>query len=264
MLVVRKRRRLNKDEVDRIVAKGQRVVPLPDKEYRLPGLKNKVRYLAQYAGRSEAGHRRALANLQRRTVTPMSNLPAKAPLVPDNIPQPNVPTAIPDIPHADLMKGKALRSVLSKEEFDLYVEEWISWFKDHPEYDRKEDLVDIDRICMEVVNQYRINMLTMQFQNRDYSLPLNQSVNRQQKARENLEARRVDRMRPKGPKNMTVNNFGGAPISVMVGQITMQEREQRAIEQQKATFDFLEGPSTASVPAMTEADVIDVQAVEQE
>jgi hypothetical protein len=263
MLFSRKSRKVDSEEIARM--KPERLIPVPEREFRLPGIKKRFANLAQYAGRSEKGRLRALKNLGRQARKTMSTLPVKAPIVPANIPQPKVPTAIPDIPHAELMRGKAIRSVLSKEEFDLYTEEWVSWFKDHPEYDRKEDLVDIDRICMEVVVQFRINTMTLNFPSRDYSMPLNQSVHRQQRARENLEARRVDRNRPKGPKSMTVNNFGGAPISVVVGQITMQERESRAREQQQATLDFLEmPPSLPNAVASGHEDIIDVEAVVKE
>jgi hypothetical protein len=249
------------EELERLGARPQRLVPLPAK---VNPATTKLRCLAQYKGRSPEGNLRSLANLKRTTASPMSNLPVKAPQIPANIPVPNVPTAIPTVPHGDLMKGKSLRAVLSREEFDLYVETWVEWFKCHGQsFDKVEDLLDVEHVCMETVLQYRTRAQMLAFPNRDYSQPYNQSFLRQQKARENLEARRTDRIKSRSPSgNTTVHVHGGGNVAVMAGSVAMADREQRALAEKQATMDFLAGTEATALTIASE-EVFDAEVVPQ-
>jgi hypothetical protein len=235
--------------------KKQKVVPLPDglSEKQLQRLRN----LSQYnKGRSFEGQFRCLQAMGRRFIRfkKMADI-TPAPKIPDNVPLPVVPTAMPDMPHSHLARGRALKVCMSREEYDLYAETWITWFQAHAheyliplpdgrEILAPEDEMDVHRICMETVNQYRIERMSQRQPSKDFSRQYDSSVSRMQKARENLNASRRLRMdqtnREKDRKsgnNTTVN------VAVLASAATaegLQERIQRQVENQTKAKKFLE------------------------
>lgn len=244
----------NPTELKILANQPQRLVPLPDgvsdaKRRQLSGL-------AQYRGRSPEGNAKSLGNLPRVTKMDTNLGGANPPQIPEGMPKPNVPTAFPQVPGLKTLTGKWARRVLSKEEHDLFVETWVKWFSAHPEWDKPEDEDDVQTICMETVIMFRLQAAQANQPSLNISDPYNQSFKRKQRARENLTARRVDRVGTKANGGNTTMN-----IAVLAGQITPEqqaERQRRLKQDERDQLDFLEG---TIVQART---VIDVPAKEKE
>jgi hypothetical protein len=58
------------------------------------------------------------------------------------------------------IRGSFLRRS-SREERDLYVETWNDWMTAYPEFDNVQDRDDVEQICMETVNMFRLQLLQM-------------------------------------------------------------------------------------------------------
>lgn len=163
------------------------------------------------------------------------------PEIPKDIPQPNVPAAVPTVPAHKTLRGRAARLVLSREEWDLYVETWNRYFADHPDYDQPEDQDDVSTVCMETALQFRLQLAQRNKPDLDISVAYNQAFLRMQKARENLAARRVDRVGTKA-KSGTTNNFN---VAVMAGAVTPEQRQTQIVQRQELDLageaKFLEG-----------------------
>ena len=186
--------------------------------------------MAQHKGRSPEGNRIAMGNLRRKVKV---MVPAEAPTLPATIPQPNIPLAKPPLRPVDALKSKYLRSVLTREEYDLFIVTWKEWFAGHPEYDLPEDIHDVHTLCMEAVQQYRIKMLEQRYPAREYADNYDRSFRRGQQARVNLSARRVDRLAVGTAKGGTIN-IGNMNVAVMSGQVNQKkviELQQRAKDQ---------------------------------
>lgn len=235
-------------ELDDLAARPQRTLDVPQGVHP-PGVARRMQNLAQYGGRSLEGQRRSLANLRRRISEPVAN---DAPQLPVHVPQPTVPTAV--VRQISAKKAGFLRSVLSKEEYDLYVLTWAEWFEANPDYDQPSDVHDVETICMEAVIQYRVNLFRQRYPSRDYSNEYNQSYLRQQRAKENLAARRVDRVGVAGGKGgggrgQIINN-GNLVISVAAGSVDekrMMELQQQARSQAAGDLAFLGGTKDNAV-----------------
>lgn len=211
--------------------------------------------LAPYRGRTPEGRRRSMANLRVpiKMEEPTIQAPAK---VAEGIPAPNVPTAIPSVPPMSLAKGRFLRSVLSQQEYDLYIETWNRWLTTH----REElispegkvacgDLDDIHRICMEEVIMFRLDMLRLQYPAK-YDKEYQNAFKRQQKARENLFSRRRDRM-----VNKPTNNTTNINIAVMAGMTdpkAIEERRQAKLKHEQSMAEFLE----STIPKVVEGELL--------
>lgn len=196
-----------------------------------------------------------MANLRRKVKV---MVPAEAPTIPSTIPQPAIPMAKMPVKVIDVVKTRYLKSVLTKEEYDLFIHTWVEWFEGHPEYDRPEDIHDVQTICMETVQQYRIRLLEQRFPSRDYSTQFDQSHRRGQQARVNLAARRTDRLGTAPGKAGTIN-IGNMNVAVMSGQVDQKkviELEQRAKAQLASDLSRLDS-ANANMDDVVEAEVED-------
>ena len=85
-------------------------------------------------------------------------------------------------------------AVLNATELKLYVKEVSEWATSHPDWDKKEDIEDINSIAMEKVIQYRLLTNKKKKPSLDIEKDYNSSVYRVQAFRQNLAARRADRI----------------------------------------------------------------------
>jgi hypothetical protein len=132
---------------------------------------------------------------------------------------------------------------------------WREWFEGHPEYNLPEDIHDVQTLCLETVQQYRIRMLEQRFPSKDFSTNYDQSYRRGQQARVNLAARRTDRMAAGASKNGTIN-IGNMNVAVMAGQVD----QQKIVElQQKAKEQLLNDMARLDKANANMDDVIDVE-----
>lgn len=145
--------------------------------------------LAQFAGRSIEGALNALNNL-RRCQPADETIPIT---FPEGMPTPNVPAAY-SLPGLDALRGRRTRAVLSQTEWDLFCETWLRWMTDHPDYKMSEDSDDLHTVCMETVYEMRVREAMMIYPELDGNDALNVSFRKKQRARQNLAARRVDRL----------------------------------------------------------------------
>lgn len=90
------------------------------------------------------------------------------------------------------------KAVLKKEEYKIFITEVTEWFISHPDWRFKEDVDDIYGIAMEKVIQYRLLLKKKQHPRSDIEKDYNSSVYRMQAFRQNLAARRSDRISKKG------------------------------------------------------------------
>jgi hypothetical protein len=247
----------NPAELDALAEKVHPVLEVPKDKYP-PGIAKRMQNLAPYKGRTKEGMRRWLENLQRRQK--MSLVDKDAPLIPAHIPQPTIPVATSAVPAIDAVKAKYIKAVLSKEEYDLFLVTWAKWFVGHADFTMPEDLHDVQTLCMEEVIQFRINLLKQRYPNRDYSQEYNQSYRRGQQARENLLARRADRMAPAG-NGKGSTHIGTLNVAVLAGAVDdkkLMELQQKAQRQLLEDMDLV-GQDHQEVPG--EATVIESDAV---
>ena len=204
--------------------------------------------LAQYRGRTVEGQKRALANLTSREKSHVSET-ATPPELSPQLPVPVIPTDRPPVAPIDAMRVKYLRVCLTKEEYDLYLLNWKDWFEGHPDYVMIEDRLDVETICMETVNQFRINMMRQRYPNRDYDNSYNQSYRRMQQARDNLAARRdirtgVSKSKdgshlPAGAGTVNIGNMNVAVMSGSVDEKKLLALQQESRRQQLSDLDML-------------------------
>ena len=141
-------------------------------------------------------------------------------------------------------------------EYNLYCETWKRYMEVHSEdYSAPEDEDDLHRICMETVIQWRIEMQKLHAPRTAIGSEYHQSVKRMQTARENLAARRADRIATKGGGRGTNIN-----IAVVAGNVdaakAIQIKGERVKQLDAAEDDFLNqtGQSDAQ-----QHEIIDVQ-----
>jgi hypothetical protein len=229
--------RYNPGELEALTARPEKVVPLPAdadeaKRKRLAGL-------AQYKGRSERGRVKSLMNLRRCVPQETKVEPMTQQMTSPGVPACQVPAEIPKSPKVtDTFRGKALRKVYTQEEWNIYVETWNDWFKDHPEFDKVEDFNDLHTICREQVIMFRCDLWEHNNPGKSMSDTYNAAYNRQQNARKNLTARRVDRFGSKASgKHVTNNRFN---VAVVSGQVSNDQARQRRLEDERDEQRFLE------------------------
>ena len=227
----------NPHELDVLACKPQRLVPLPE-VIEDEGKRRRMANLAQYAGRTRNGQRRALANLRRR-----QKMPEHQPVQPDpDVPAPRVPTPtrqeLQQLPKHPPITGIWLKRVLQKDEHDVYVETWNEIWKAHrDEYTDPLDMQDVHTICLENAIQLRMLRIQNETPRRFSPKAYHDSAVRMQKARENLASRRVDRIGSKAHiRNLTQNN-----IAVLAGEVN-EKQVREIVEQDEAEqMAFLEG-----------------------
>jgi len=232
----------------------------PDKTVPLPKDKPRLRGLAQYTGRRPEGKKKSLANL-RRPVT-QSIIAITPPAIPPGTPVPTIATAPVPRRLLDTLKEKYWRAVLTKEEWDLFLRTWVKYLEAHPDYNEAEDEMDLETICYEEVQKWRINLLRMKRPEKrgEFDISYNQAHLRQQKARENLAARRSDRLGINAKGAKTINN-SKINIAVLAGNIdeqTLMELQQKAQRQLAGDMEFLKNTKDIT----SNLDVIDAEIVE--
>lgn len=241
-------------ELEAMLSRPEKIVPAPPNATRLTKL------LALHRGRTPQGRKNSLANLRR----PMPNdpVPATAPQLPAGMPQPTVPVAEMPVRPINALKARFIKSVLTKQEFDLYLLTWETWMRQHDDYNEAEDMKDLETVCKEEVIQYRIDCLKMRHPNRDFDEPYNQSHLRQQRARDNLAARRDMRLginKGSTGKGNTTNHFNVAIVAGQVDERKLMEMQREALGQQDHDIKYLEGTSDS---ANQLHDIIDVEVVQ--
>ena len=124
-----------------------------------------------------------------------------------------------------------VKAVLGPEELKVYVSEVEAWFSSHPDWDHKEDLDDIHGIAMEKVLQFRLLLKKKNHPRSNIEKDYNSSVYRMQGFRQNLAARRADRISNKGAKVMNQTNI--AIIASKIDDAKMAEMEKIVKEEEE-------------------------------
>jgi hypothetical protein len=107
----------------------------------------------------------------------------------------DVPIGLPNGPPHRLFVGKYARCILSKAEYELYLERWNRWTQDHPEYTKPQHLADLKVICMETVIQHRLlGVMGRAAPTGPLARLYHSSMLRQQRARLRLGATRRQRL----------------------------------------------------------------------
>ena len=127
---------------------------------------------------------------------------------------------IPEITRDGRRVPDAVRAVLSPEELKIYSTEVGEWLDQHPDWDSKEDLADVHGIAMERVIQYRLMSKQKRRPYLDIEKNYDTSVDRVQKFRTNLAARRVDRITSKRQSVHQTN------IAIIAGQLDDKRMNQ--------------------------------------
>lgn len=240
----------NPVELDLLAKRTPKTVPFPEDKHPNEGVAKGYRNLAQYRGRSEEGNRKSMANLRRKVKLAHN----KPPEIPESMPRPNVPAKKPPKPPGmATLKGRNLRAVMSQEEWDLFLETWIELYEGHAEdWDKPEDKIDVERICMETVVQFRMQSYERSRDKRFDPNAYHQSTIRQQQARQNLEARRADRNRQKGTKSTTTNVLVSLGNSV---QPVVKEKLKAIAEQEEEDMKFLEATNKQNIAAIIDSHI---------
>ncbi len=231
----------NPVELATLAARPSKTVPLikTPASCRNP---NACENLAQYKGRTPEGNRKAIANLRRNVSSQM--IVVDPPQLPAGMPAPTIPTAPAPPRLMDAFKTKYLKSVLSKEEFDLFLHTWKKWIEEHSDYNIAEDEKDLETVCMEEVLQWRINLARPRRPRHDFSNEYNQSHLRQQRARDNLAARRDMRLgigaKGQGGGKGNTTNLTIAVMAGGVDQVKIAAMEQKARLVTQGDMKFLE------------------------
>jgi hypothetical protein len=242
-------REVNPDKVEEILAKPFKVASLPD--HLTAGQKSTMSHMLGFKPWTDSARRKVAETVPTRVR--MIEVAPNAPVIPEGIPAPTVPTAVLMVRPEKTMEGKYARAVLSKEEYDLYVHTWVEWLTQHPEWNLPEDLNDLGHICMEQAMQFRLLRLSQQ-KNTDVTVSYNASFKRQQQARENLTARRVDRTGTKAAGssgNKTIVN-----VAVLSGEVPPEEVARRKLKQlahAEGEDDFLNNTITRRQVTINEA-----------
>jgi hypothetical protein len=136
--------------------------------------------------------------------------------------------AIPTIGELNVQAVPAtVLAILNETELKLYVKEVSEWATSHPDWDKKEDIDDINSIAMEKVIQYRLLSSKKKKPSIDIEKDYNSSVYRVQAFRQNLSARRTDRLN----KNKG-GGSGQTNIAIIAGSLD-EEAYKKIIDKNK-------------------------------
>jgi hypothetical protein len=172
---------LDNAELERLASAPQRLLPSP--------ADRRVANLAQYKGRSIKGQRNVMANLMRPVPNPLPDLDREPPRpLPPNLPKPLIPTATPPAKLMSAANPRYRNLVLTMAEYDLYLQTWRAWLENHPESDNADDRPHIETICLETVQQFRLQMLSKRRRRKHLDAKYHQSCRRMQKAGARLVA----------------------------------------------------------------------------
>jgi hypothetical protein len=250
----------NPIELRVLAARPQNLKEFPEGKYS-PSTEKRLRNLAQYRGRSPEGQRNALANLRRRMkIETDPQLPA----LPPGTPEPEISLQIPPENYLSAIKKRYAKSVLSKEEYDLFMAEWIEWMTGHPELrENKADRDDVQKICMEKALQWRYQLLMASKPKEDFSGHYDESCKREADAKKALAIRRLDRegtARTKTPKKVVNNN--NFNVAVMAGEVDshqLDELKAGSVKEIVADYDAIES-STGKNNAL---EVLDAEIIQE-
>ena len=191
----------------------------------------------------------------------------ETPQLPAGMPTPTVPTAKAPPRLMDAFKSKYLKSVLSKEEFDLFLHTWKRWIEEHNDYNVAEDEKDLETVCMEEVLQWRINLARPRRPRHDFSNEYNQSHLRQQRARDNLAARRDMRLgigaKGQGGGKGNTTNLTIAVMAGGVDQVKIAAMEQKARLVAQGDMKFLDDTRDGG-QQLIEAELVDTPSADAE
>lgn len=227
----------NPIELRVLASRPQKLKEIPQGKYS-PSTEKRLRNLAQYGGRSPEGQRKALANLRRRMKFDIDSQP---PALPAGVPAAEVNLQIPPENYLSAIKKRYAKTVLSKEEYDLFMAEWIEWMTGHPELrECKADRDDVQKICMEKALQWRYQLLMTAKPSEDFSDHYNESCKREAEAKKSLAIRRLDRegtARTKSPKKVVNNNT--LNVAVMAGEAdSVRLEELKAANERSIVSDL--------------------------
>ncbi|MEM8876062.1 MAG: hypothetical protein AAGD32_17595 [Planctomycetota bacterium] len=162
-----------------------------------------------------------------------------APQPTDAVPHPDVPTGLPVAVPERLLGSKHQRMVLFQDEYDFFIENWNDWFDGEgaQRFTHKEDRDDIETICLYKVLEFRALKVLAMHPDRDMSRSLAEYRKIIQKARENLAARRADRVGVQSSKDKPTVN-----IAVIAGMPETQ-RKQVVNEKRAEELEALDKPT---------------------
>ena len=125
-------------------------------------------------------------------------------------------------------------AILKKDELKVYVTEVMAWLESHPDWTLKEDLDDVYGLAMEKVIQYRLLLEKKIHPRADIERDFHSSSIRVQVYRQNLAARRVDRISGKGTKVINQTN-----IAIIASQMDAEKLDEmkRKIDRLNAEED---------------------------
>lgn len=126
-------------------------------------------------------------------------------------------------------------AVLNKTELKLYIKEVTEWRTSHPDWNLKEDIDDINNIAMEKVIQYRLLLAKKKRPSLDIEKDYNSSVYRMQAFRQNLSARRADRIKKKSGGNTTMNI---AVMAATLDETKMKELQEKNRKEEQEEIEF--------------------------
>jgi hypothetical protein len=250
----------NPIELRVLAARPQNLTEFPKGKYS-PSTEKRLRNLAQYRGRSPEGQRNALANLRRRMKIESDSQP---PALPPGTPTPEISLQIPPENYLSAIKKRYAKSVLSKEEYDLFMAEWVEWMTGHPELrESKADRDDVQKICMEKALQWRYQLLMASKPKEDFSGHYDESCKREADAKKSLAVRRLDRegtARTKTPKKVVNNN--NFNVAVMAGEVDARQLDELKAGSAKeivADYDAIE----CSIGKNNALEVIDAEIIQE-
>jgi hypothetical protein len=194
-------------------SKAETIKPLPEPDKtKPPGIQKRMKNLVQYSGKKKEECvvlDEEEQNIEQIKTELSSGESIDVPAVPINTKQ-TLPITV--------------KAVLGPEELKVYVNEVEAWFCSHPDWDHKEDLDDIHGIAMEKVLQFRLLLKKKNHPRSNIEKDYNSSVYRMQGFRQNLAARRADRISNKGAKVMNQTNI--AIIASKIDDAKMEEMEK--------------------------------------
>jgi hypothetical protein len=125
------------------------------------------------------------------------------------------------------------KATLKPDEFKVFIHEVASWVSSHPDWDQKEDIDDIHGIAMEKVIQHRLLLKMKSRSNPDAGKQYDTSFKRVQRMRDNLAARRADRINPRSGGGSQTNNiaviaseFSPDKVLSLVGNLKVLRAEE--------------------------------------
>jgi hypothetical protein len=196
------------------------------------GVRKRMKNLIQYSGKKKRTSENADEFLSEQPI-PISVV--KAEIMPDRMV--DVPVVRTQGIEGTIMVPITMQAILRKDEFKVFVGEITEWMQSHPDWTLKEDVDDIHGIAMEKVIQYRLLLDKRLHPRTDIDKDFHASHLRMQSFRQNLAARRADRISGKGAKVVNQTN-----IAIIASQLDadklgeMKKRVERLNQEEDEAF----------------------------